>query len=456
MSYQFFGDMKPYPHQLHTIKFMLSNKRAYVFNDMGTGKTSSCLWTMDMLIEASKIRKVLIVAPLSTLQSVWANEIKKVCPYRKYAIVHGNRDQRMAALESDARFFITNTDAVRTYMEEFQRAKFDVMIIDEVTDFSNATSARSKKMQKLADSIPCVYGLSGNPLARGLIASYGIAKVVTPNSLPNKYFTRYRDMILSQVNMYEYVPRPGALGIVHQVLQPAIKYALEDCVDIPPIVFESRHIELPSDTMELFKKIVKEQIAEYKEGLITASTAGVKAIRLIQIVTGFTKTEDGTLISTDCGPKFQELINLYFESGNKLVVFAQSVETVRQLKAFFDHRKIECGMIFGDINPNHRSTIIERFQECEDSVLVAQVRTMSHGITLTKSHTIVFFGPIAGNETYRQAIKRIRRIGQIHRQRIVKLTSTKFEQDVFAKLDETELTAQALLNLYDGGIENFV
>jgi hypothetical protein len=81
---------------------------------------------------------------------------------------------------------------------------------------------------------------------------------------------------------------------------------------------------------------------------------------------------------------------------------------------------------------------------------------MSHGITLTKSHTIVFFGPIAGNETYRQAIRRIRRIGQDHKQRIVKLISTRFEAGVFKKLDETEMTAQAVLSMYEGGMDNFV
>ena len=456
MSYEFFGDMVPYKHQLNTIKFMLHNKRGYIFLDMGTGKTSTSLWFTDMLLTASKIKKVLIVAPLSTLGVVWANEIRTVCPYRKYTIVHGNRAQRLQALDSDCQYYITNTDAVRTYADEFAKSMFDILIIDEVTDFANAQSARSKKMQWLAQRIPSVYGLSGNPLAKGLIASFGLAKIVMPKNLPNKYYTRYRDMILSQINMYEYVPRPGALEIVNATLQPAIKYSLEECVDLPPIVFENRYVELPSKTMTLFKQMVKDQIAEYKDGLITAQTAGVKAIRLIQIVTGFTKTEEGEILPTDCGPKFNELIDLYHESGNRLVVFAQSVETVKQLKAFFDSKKISCGMIYGDVNPKIRERIIDDFQGDKLDTLVAQVRTMSHGITLTASHTIVFFGPIAGNETYQQAIRRIRRIGQDHKQRIVKLVSTKFETGVFKKLDETEMTAQAVLSMYDKGLSEFV
>ena len=454
--YEFYGDMRPYEHQVKIIKFMLANKRGYLFADMGTGKTSSSLWFTDMLADAGKIRKVLIVGPLSTVRSVWVNEIQKVCPYRKYQVVHGSRSERLKALKSPALYYITNTDAVRTYHDEFVKAGFDILIIDEITDFANAQSKRSKRMQSLASHIPSVFGLSGNPLAKGLIASYGLAKIVRPEGLPIKYFTRYRDLILSQINLYEYVPRPGATRLVNKVLQPAIRFSLEECVDIPPIVFEERFVELPAPTMKLFKEMVKDQIAEYKDGLITAQTAGVKAIRLVQILTGHTKNEEGQIIDTDCGPKFNELINLYHESGNKLVVFCQGVPTVHRVQAFFDSKGIPCRHIYGEVPPNQRDAIINEFQNTEEGVIAAQVRTMSHGVTLTKSYTMVFFGLIAGNETYRQAIRRIRRIGQEHRQRVVKLISTKFEKTGFAKLDDTEFTAQAVLDMYNEGEEAFI
>lgn len=455
-GYEFYGDMVPYMHQEGVIRFMLANKRGYVWADMGTGKTASSLWFLDILMNAGRIKKALIIAPLSTLRSVWADEVGKVCPHRKHVIVHGSRPDRLEALKSDSNIFITNTDCVRTYKNELIALRPDVIIIDEVTSFANASSQRSKAAQAVTKTAKSVFGLSGNPVAGGILQSFGIAKVIRPEGLPNAYFTRYRDMILSQVNMYEYIPRPGALKIVNKALSPAIKYTLEECIDLPPIIYETRNVELPKPTMDLFKEILKHQIAEYKEGLITAQTAGVKAIRLIQILTGFAKTEEGKIIPTDISPKLMELVNLYHEAGNKLVIFAQSVNTVKIIKEFLLSKKIHAELIYGQVPLSQRERIIKEFQTREDGVLVAQVKTMSHGITLTKSHTLVFFGPVAGNETYRQAIRRIRRIGQTHRQTIIRLLSTKFEEQIFGKLDSTEFTAKEMLDMYKGGVDEFL
>ena len=455
-GYEFYGNYIPMKHQEHTIKFMLANKRGYVLNDMGTGKTASCLWFADILMTLGKIRKVLIIAPLSTLRSVWVKDILEVCPYRKYHVVHGSREERAVMLKDDANFYITNTDAPRNFFQELMELKPDVIIIDEITSFANSSSKRSKAMQSLARNCLSVYGLSGNPTAGGLMQSYGIAKVVLPGNLPTPYMSKYRDMILYQVNLYEYVPKEGATRIVNKVLSPAIRYKLEDCVDLPPINFIYRSVDLPAPTMKLFREMLEHQIAEYKEGLITAQTAGVKAIRLMQILTGSTKDVDGNIHLVDITPKLLDLLSIYYEAGMKLVVFAQSVKTVQIIRDFFRSKGVHAEHIWGDVSLKERDRIISDFQTKSEGVLCAQVKTMSHGVTLTKAHTLVFFGPVAGNETYRQAIRRIRRISQKHKQTVIRLISTKFEKRAFEKLDQMEFTSQEVMDMYNEGIDAFL
>lgn len=447
-DYEIYGPFTPYIHQVKTVEFMLKNKRSYLFLDMGLAKTASSLWYCDLLFHSNKIKRVLVITPLSTIYPVWVKEIQTICPYREYTIVHGPRAQRIEALNSGAKFFITNTDAVRNYEKEFIKLKPDIVIIDEVTTFANHSSARSKAMQRIAKTVRAIHGLSGSPVAGGLMNSYGIAKVVNPDRLPTPYMSRYRSMIMSQITMYEYVPRPGAEKIVHQTLSPAIKYSLDECVDLPPITFEQRVIELPKVTMDLFKEMLKHQIAEYEGGIITAATAGVKAIRLLQILTGSTKTEEGDVIRLDIKPKLMELLSIYHESGNKMVIFAQSVESLKIIQEFFIDKNIKINLIYGDVTLNRRKEIFEDFQTTKEGVLIAQYRTASHGITLTASNVLVFFGPVAGNEAYRQSIRRIRRIGQTKKQVIIQLISTKFEKRIFERLDNLELSAQTLLDLY--------
>lgn len=449
-NYQFKTERRPFNHQARTVRFMLANHRAYLWLDMGTGKTATTLWFLDLLFDYGKVKKVLVIAPLSTLELTWFSEVREVCPNREAVILHHpNRDERLRLFKSDNEIFIINHDGVRNFHKELTTLNPDIIVIDEITAFSNSQSARSKCLQKLCSNAKAVYGLSGDPVAGGLLNSYGIAKVVNPSRLPNKFFTRYRDMISYPITMYEREYFPHALQIVNDALSPAIKIAIEECVDLPPITFQTRRVDAPKEAMDLFKEMLNEQIAEYKGGLITAATAGVCHIRLIQILNGFTKTNDGELKLVDMSPKLRELHDIYFESGCKLVVFAQSVPTVKLLLKFFRDKGIKSELIYGDVSPSERKRIVDDFQSGGDGVLVAQVRTMSHGITLTASNTICFFGPVSGNEAFRQAIRRIRRIGQTKPQRIVKLVCSKFEEWTFQKLDDRQSIGQAMLELYE-------
>lgn len=457
ITHPFQGSMRPYSHQSESIRFMLANKKGYLFLSIGAGKTATSLWFADILFHAGKIKKVLIISPLSTLKTVWYDEVGNVCPNRKAVIVHGPRAKRMAALKSDAQIFITNTDCPRTYEAELLALKPDIIIIDEVTSFANHSSSRSKALQRICLKTKSVFGLTGSPVAGGLMNSYGIARVVNPSMLPTKFMSRYRSLIMDQVTMYEYRPRVGAEKIVHATLQPAIQFNIEDCIDLPDITYSTRMVELPKKTIDLFKEMLKHQIAEYNGGLITASTAGVKAIRLVQILTGSTKTEDGEIVKTDVTPKLNELLSIYHEAGCKLLVFTQSVQSVQDISEYLVNKGIDCDKIWGDVSLGNRSRIIDKFQSTESGVLVCQYRTMSHGITLTAASTVVFYGPISGNESMIQCIGRIRRLGQTKKQHVIRLISTKFEDRIFGKMDETNSMADTILSMYkEGSVEKLV
>lgn len=448
LDYSYKGDMRPYNHQLKTIRFMLKNKRAYLFLDIGLGKSATCLWFSDMLYSKGKIKKVLIVTPLSTMYCVWLAEVNKMTNL-KAVVVHGTRDERLQALDSNAQVFITNTDAVRNYEDELTKLKADILIIDEITDFANHSSKRSKAMARIASKTYSAYGLSGSPVAGGLMNSFGIAKIINPSSLPTQYISRYRSMIMYQINMYEYIPKECATDIVNQTLRPAIRFSKEECLDIPDITIESRMVSLPKETMTLFKDMYDHQIAEYKKGIITASTAGIKLIRLFQILTGCTKTEEGEYVTTNIDPKLKELLQIYHESGNKLIIFSQSVKSTEIIHKYLNSKGVDCDRIYGNTSIKVRSKIIDKFQSTDSGALVAQYKTMSHGITLTKGSTIVFFGVVFGNEALQQCIGRIRRMGQRNKQTVIKLLSTKLEEKFYKKLDATNNLANELLDLYN-------
>ena len=52
-DYKWPGLYKPMDHQKETANFLTLNKRAFCFNEQGTGKTASAIWAADYLMETS-------------------------------------------------------------------------------------------------------------------------------------------------------------------------------------------------------------------------------------------------------------------------------------------------------------------------------------------------------------------------------------------------------------------
>src|SRR5574337_120466 len=108
-----FRGRTPFNHQKVTVAFVIKHKRAMILNDMGTGKTLSALWACDILMLARKIRRVLVICPLSSMRAVWEREVKMNLTHRRVSIAHGSKQVRIAALKSQADFVVINHDGIK-------------------------------------------------------------------------------------------------------------------------------------------------------------------------------------------------------------------------------------------------------------------------------------------------------------------------------------------------------
>ena len=79
LNYDFEGG-QPFEVQRKTAALLTMNTRAYVLNGMGTGKTKAALWSWRYLSRQRLAGKLLVVAPLSTLNFTWAKEIFQTLP----------------------------------------------------------------------------------------------------------------------------------------------------------------------------------------------------------------------------------------------------------------------------------------------------------------------------------------------------------------------------------------
>lgn len=445
----------PFIHQKETTKFVINNPRSFILNDMGTGKTLSALWGADILLINERITKVLIVCPLSTMMSTWVKDIAFNMPHRKYSIVHGTRDQRLRALNTPAHFYIINHDGVKIMEADLAAAGFKLIIIDELTAFKNFKAERTKAMFRIAYKAKGVWGMTGEPTPNSPEEAFGQAKVVNPfNPYLPPYFTQYRNMTMERINMYIYTPKPGSQKIVNRILQPAIRYKRDDCVDLPPCLYETREVPLTPEQIHAYETMRKQMLVEYHAGQISAANAAVKASKLLQIAAGDVKDDEGNIASYDCSPRLNELFDIFEETPQKkLVIFAANRASVERIDAFFKSKKVESGIIYGSVDQKDRARLISSFQGGTLQVLVIQPQAASHGITLTAANTIVWYSLLASNEIYNQANHRIIRIGQTRGQYIIHLIGCKAERKYLKMLDEKQDFSGSTLSLFEEVLE---
>jgi SNF2 family DNA or RNA helicase len=232
-------------------------------------------------------------------------------------------------------------------------------------------------------------------------------------------------------------------------MQPAIRYAREDCIDLPPTTFASREVGLTKDQAKLYKEMMNKLRAEHEAGQITAVNEAVKVSKLLQIATGVVYS-DGDDVVVPAQPRLDALAEIIDEASGKVIVFVPFRGALDNVAASVTKAGYSVGVIHGGVSKSERDTIFSDFQRGPDPrVLVAQPAAMSHGLTLTAANTIVWFAPVFSAEIYQQANGRIVRPGQKRNTLIMHLEGCPIERKMYDRLQEKKKTQGVLLGMFD-------
>jgi len=453
-EYQFAGRWPSLSHQRETAAFSTLHPRGYVLNEMGTMKTLSILWAADYLMTKRTIRRAVIVSPLSTLERVWGDEIFTNFPGRTFAVLHGSASRRLKLLAQPHDFYIVNYDGVEIIEAALEkRNDISLFIIDELAlGYRNSSPNRYKAMHRVVKPHHWCWGLTGTPTPHAPTDAWAQCRIVTPQTVP-KYFSTWRNETMTQVKAFKWEPRPEATKLVYHAMRPAIRFTRDQCIELPPTVTQTQVAPLSADQKRYYAEMVALLRIEVQEGKVTATNAGVKALRLLQIAAGVVYDTAGRHLEIDCKPRIQVVKDLIEEAPAKVIVFASFTGAVHML-----HRELSkewsCAMIYGEISARQRNETFAAFQtEAHPRIIVADPGTMSHGLTLTEAATIIHYGPPRSNDTYQQSNGRISRPGQTHLATIVNLASTPLERARFNEFAKQQDHQDLLLDMIQHGEE---
>jgi SNF2 family DNA or RNA helicase len=453
-DYKWTGKHTPFDHQKKTAAFLTLRKKAFCFNQQGTGKTASVIWATDYLMKLGLIKRVLVICPLSIMKSAWQQDFFTFAMHRSVSIAHGTSEARRKVFNAGCEFVIINFDGVNVVKDEIINGGFDMIVVDEANAYKNVQTTRWKTLRDISANVEWLWMLTGTPAAQSPLDAYGIAKLINPEGTP-KYFGQFRDKVMHKITQYIWRPKYNADKEVHKLLQPAIRFEKEQCLDLPPLTYVDREAPLTPQQMKYYNLLKKEMSMMAAGESVTSVNAATNLNKLLQISGGAVYSDNKEVVEFDVKNRLQVVLEAIEETTNKVLVFVPFTHTIELLYEFLTKKKIPSAIISGKVSVNKRSDIITAFQkETNPRVLIIQPQAASHGLTLTAADTIIWYAPVTSVETYLQANARIDRPGQKNNMTVIHIKGSEVENKLYTMLQSNIDHHNKIVDLYREVLDN--
>lgn len=461
------------PHQKVYANFTAIHPRMFNLGDPGTMKTISTLWAMDFLmIHAPERFRCMVVAPLTILETTWANAIfRNFLGRRTFAVLHGSDTSsaaRSRLLKKDVDIYLINHDGIKTgahirrkvdprnprqkritldgfSAELAARDDIKLVVIDEAHGFGDPSSARSAVANMLfgVGKRPMLKQLTGTPNATAPTDAYGMAKL--SNNAFGKSFTGFRMETMYKVTEFKWVPQKDGYDKARRLLTPAIRFSLDEIWDGPPMTFQRRKVELTEDQKKEIKRLKHDlQVVAASGKAISAANESAARQKLIQLSLGAIYDGEHVAHLIDAAPRYRELETIVESTERKVVVFVPITSVVHLVVDYLrktwkkQGRPWKCAYINGEVKAGkERDAVIHNFvSDPEFKLVVADPQTATEGINeFVIADTVVWFGATDRAKAWIQGNARVRRPGQKYPSVCHQLVSTKLEEEIFDRLE---------------------
>ena len=456
MDYKF--KTQPYEHQLHALGASHNKENFALFMEMGTGKSKVLVDNIAMLYDKGKINAALIVAPKGVYRNWERQEIPTHMPeHIVYNVVtwspvttkkQQNENMKLFKHGDQLTIFLMNIEAFSTkkgldIAQRFLLAHQTLMAIDESTTIKSPTARRTKNVLKLRNYAKYRRILTGSPVTKSPLDLYTQCYFLDPYYLDfSSYYTfrnRYASMIDRNVGSHSFKLVTGYVRLDElndKLNNFSYRVLKEDCLDLPDKVYMKRFVAMTPEQTKLYEEMKKHALAELDGKMTSAASALAQMVRLHQITCGHLATDDGEVTQVK-NNRIDELLDVIEEVNGKVIIWAIYRHDIKQIENTLAEKygKDSVKSFYGDTADADRQDIVNAFQDRESNLrfFVGNPRTGGYGLTLTASHTVVYYSNSYDLEIRLQSEDRAHRIGQKEKVTYVDLISEKTIDEFIVK-----------------------
>lgn len=426
--------LPPFQTQREALAKAYKNDEFALFMKMGRGKSKTFIDILTAHFYEKRIQLVVAIMPLS-VTTVWggaAGELEKHSPIDTDVIyADALFDPAKIRLRQDRLLWVfvgvESLSQGRTFdrlMPLFQNFKVG-MLVDEASKISNYKTIRTERVKAFAQN-SVIKGIgTGTHVKKNMTDLYGLFDTLNPDIVGCGDFWAFRNRycIMGGYKRKEIVGYDNVDELM-KLIEPYVYECGKDPT-LPAQVFLRRDVDLADEQRDIYNKIKKAQM----EG-ITLKNVLSKMLRLQQVVGGFYSMDPKTKVNLITGkirkekgdevhfldgkknPKIIEIHSMLDDhDGSPTIIWARFLKEIDDLyKAMQERGKVV--KIIGGIPPEERIRIRDDFQDGKYDYLVGNAVSGGLGLTLTRSHNMIYYSNTDHGEDRLQSEDRIHRHGQ--------------------------------------------
>lgn len=432
---------KPRPDQVIGLRKAIENERFGLYDEPGVGKTVisqaySAYWV-------SEGHKVVVVMPPVLLPQFEESFLTTFKGIEKYLQIHMT-DQPKVKREKLFDEFDKNNSwptvicfSYQLFKQYSDRIKkhYRVVVADEAHALKNPDSASYKNMKQYLDAEggSAFLPMTGTPVPNELKDAYGLISLTNPGAyktyreFEGKHFVytkirlkqprqiKIKGRLVTQRSMRLHTGYRGKDEIHQKLYANARRVVKEDVIKLMKPTVIKLPIDLTAKHQRLYEKLARERILELEGELISAVQEQALRQKLLQIITcPHLFVDEGVQIDNNVFKAIDQICDTINISETKLVVFANFIDSIATMKE-----------IFKQYNPavlNGTTTDKEAQKQkfiTDETCRIVFANPVSAGVGVDGfqkvSHNVFFAEPTGVPGTFKQAVERLYRGGQLNR-----------------------------------------
>jgi SNF2 family DNA or RNA helicase len=357
-------------YQQFGTQYIVCQKRVLLGDDMGLGKTIQVLAAMCHLAAQGK-KHFFVVAPNSVLIN-WEREVKKHTKLNPIVVHGGDRDDELEQWQREGGVAITTYTTLGRLVDKI--TAFDLLAVDEAHSVKNPETQRTQSVVRLSGLTEHVVFMSGTALENRLSELQFLVTTVQPK------VSAEVASLLKQV-------RPVPAEVRMQLAPVYLRRTQADVLtELPDLTETDEVVPLESADIEAYR--MSPDNLMHKRLAATIGAGGQQSAKF---------------------DRLRELLEGYQEDGRKVAVFSFFRQVLDDVSTVVGG----CPQIHGSISAEERQLVLDRFAAKEGfGVLALQIEAGGVGINLQCAQVVILMEPQFKPSTEKQAIARVRRMGQ--------------------------------------------